>query len=785
MSDPFDLDSTPPSDEGAEVKDDAPPLGEAVPLSQQAQQARAGGEASVGGIDAAAMLDDLNDAQREAVLAEDGALLLLAGAGTGKTRALSTRIAYKIATGQAYPSQVLAVTFTNKAALEMRQRIGSLLGSAVEEMPWLGTFHSLSSRILRRHAELVGLTDKFSILNADDQLRYFKQILKSENIDDKRYPARLIAGIIDRWKNRGYYPDEVPTSEASHFANGHAIQIYSIYQNRLKTLDIADFGDLIMHAVHILRDHKDVLAEYQKKFKHILVDEYQDTNVVQYLWLRLLALGHSNICCVGDDDQSIYGWRGAEIENILRFEKDFAGAKTIKLEQNYRSSPHILAAASGLIKSNEGRLGKTLWTDRKDGEKIFLRGCYDGEEEARLIGDDIEAHHRAKRDLNEISILVRAGFQMREFEDRFITLGLPYRVIGGPRFYERAEIRDANAYLRLIQHPSDDFALERIINRPRRGLGNVALQTLTSAARAMETNLFQAAQTLITTDELKPAARNALQSFIRAVERWQQRATEMTHTELAELVLDESGYIAMWQADKSPEAPGKLENIKEMVSSMGDFENLAGYLEHIALVMEAQSNDSGDEKVSLMTLHAAKGLEFDIVFLPGWEEGVFPHQRSLDEEGTRGLEEERRLAYVGITRAKQLVTISFAGNRNLHGRWINATPSRFIDELPCDHVQVNDDAHIPSPITHRATSATHATPIKEAWQRNPAQTIEGKAVSSSASAAQSVDYKRGERVFHQKFGYGHIEVVDGNKLAIAFDKAGRKKVLADYVEKHG
>ncbi|MEC9139092.1 MAG: UvrD-helicase domain-containing protein, partial [Pseudomonadota bacterium] len=542
---------------------------------------------------------------RAAVLAEDGPLLLLAGAGTGKTRALTTRIAHKIATGQAWPSQILAVTFTHKAAREMKERISLLMGETVEGMGWLGTFHSISVRILRRHAELVDLRPDFTILDTDDQIRLTKQIIQAENIDEKRWPARQMAGLIDRWKNRGWSPEDVPDSESGFFANGLGGKIYTQYQQRLKILNATDFGDLLLECLRLFRESDAVLVEYQNKFKHILVDEYQDTNAVQYLWLRLLAQAHNNVCCVGDDDQSIYGWRGAEVDNILRFERDFAGAQVIRLERNYRSTPHILAAASGLIAANEGRLGKELWTDLTEGEKVVVRGVWDGDEEARLTGDDIEAYQRAGDALNEIAILVRASFQMREFEDRFIALGVPYRVIGGPRFYERAEIRDANAYFRLIAQADDDLAFERICNKPRRGLGNVALQTLHDAARRQNTSLYRAATQLVQTEELKPAARRALNGFIQSVERWRGLVPSMTHTELAELVLDESGYTAMWQADKSPEAPGKLENLKELVRSMDEFENMAGYLEHISLVLDAQTQEN-DDKVSLMTLHAAK-----------------------------------------------------------------------------------------------------------------------------------------------------------------------------------
>jgi DNA helicase-2/ATP-dependent DNA helicase PcrA len=779
-NDPFDL--------GADAPPPAPqPQGGSI-----SERASAAGQARR----IEPLLDGLNDEQNAAVTADDGPLLLLAGAGTGKTRALTTRIAYKIATQQAWPSQILAVTFTNKAAREMKERIGHMLGETVEGMPWLGTFHSLSAKILRIHAELVDLRPDFTILDTDDQIRLLKQLIQAENIDEKRWPARQMAILIDRWKNRGWMPENVPEGEAGFFANGLGGKLYADYQKRLKILNATDFGDLLLECLRLFRENEAVLSEYQQRFKHILVDEYQDTNAVQYLWLRLLAQGHNNICCVGDDDQSIYGWRGAEVDNILRFEKDFEGAQVIRLERNYRSTPHILGAASGLIAANESRLGKTLWTDsNEDGEPVKVRGVWDGEEEARMTADDIEAYQRSGQALNEMAVLVRASFQMREFEDRFISLGIPYRVIGGPRFYERAEIRDANAYLRLIAQIDDDLAFERICNKPRRGLGNVAMQTLQNAARGQGKSLFRMAEEIIDTEELKPAARRALTGFVRAVTHWRSLVDTMTHTELAELVLDESGYTAMWQADKSPDAPGKLENLKELVRSMEEFETLTGYLEHISLVMEA-ANDDNEDKVSIMTLHAAKGLEFESVFLPGWEEGLFPHQRSLDESGTKGLEEERRLAYVGITRAKQRATISFAGNRRTHGQWNSALPSRFIDELPQDHVEVAESDHAVGGFSNQSrfsndfSTSSYNSPgwqraqnNRSSYKQSAPPTINARAepvVSSMSSSA----FKRGERIFHQKFGYGRIEAIEGNKLTVAFEKAGTKKVLDNYVEKH-
>ncbi len=780
-NDPFDL--------GADAPGPTAPQAGGGSISQKAAQA---GQARR----LEPLLGGLNEEQGAAVTAEDGPLLLLAGAGTGKTRALTTRIAYKIATQQAWPSQILAVTFTNKAAREMKERIGSMLGETVEGMPWLGTFHSLSAKILRIHAELVDLRPDFTILDTDDQIRLLKQLIKAENIDEKRWPARQMAILIDRWKNRGWLPENVPEGEAGFFANGMGGKLYADYQKRLKILNAADFGDLLLECLRLFRENEAVLSEYQQRFKHILVDEYQDTNAVQYLWLRLLAQGHNNICCVGDDDQSIYGWRGAEVDNILRFEKDFEGAKVIRLERNYRSTPNILGAASGLIAANETRLGKTLWTDsNEDGEPVKVRGVWDGEEEARLTADDIEAHQRDGQKLNEMAVLVRASFQMREFEDRFISLGIPYRVIGGPRFYERAEIRDANAYFRLIAQIDDDLAFERICNKPRRGLGNVAMQTLQTAARGQGKSLFRTAEEIIDTEELKPAARRAMTGFVRAITHWRSLVDTMTHTELAELVLDESGYTAMWQADKSPDAPGKLENLKELVRSMEEFETLTGYLEHISLVMEAANNDNED-KVSVMTLHAAKGLEFETVFLPGWEEGLFPHQRSLDESGTKGLEEERRLAYVGITRAKKRATISFAGNRRTHGQWNSALPSRFIDELPEKHVEIAESEHAAGGFSNQSrfsndfSGSSYNSPGWQRAQQNRGSykqgtppTINARA-ESVVSSMNSSAYKRGERIFHQKFGYGRIEAIEGNKLTVAFEKAGVKKVLDSYVEKH-
>ncbi len=754
-------------------------------------------------------LEGLNPGQLEAVETLDGPVLVLAGAGTGKTRVLTTRIAHIVATGRARHFEILAVTFTNKAAREMRERVGKLVGGDAEGMPWLGTFHAICVKILRRHAELVGLKSSFTILDVDDQIRLLKQLIEAEKIDAKRWPARQLAGLIDGWKNRGLMPDKVPAGEAYAYANGRGAEIYAAYQKRLKELNAVDFGDLLIECLRLFRENADVLETYQKRFRYMLVDEYQDTNVAQYLWLRLLAQGPSNICCVGDDDQSIYGWRGAEVDNILRFDKDFPGAKVIRLEQNYRSTSHILSAASGLIGHNKGRLGKTLVTDRGEGAKLEVACHWDDAEEARSVGEAIEALQRGGAALASMAILVRASFQMRAFEDRFITMGLPYRVIGGPRFYERQEIKDAIAYLELAQNPAHDLKFERVINVPKRGLGDQTLAEITRHSRSREVALMQAARELSETEELKPKARNALRGFIGQMDRWRGLVPTMPHTELAELILDESGYTAMWQNDKNPQSESRLENLKELVRFMGSFETLAGFLEHVSLVMDIDQDEAGD-RVSLMTLHAAKGLEFDTVFLTGWEEGLFPHQRSLEENGEAGLEEERRLAYVGITRAKKLAKISFTQNRRVHALWQSQLPSRFVDELPEAHVDVREQtgpysgfggyggyaksrfdepaAGFASPYTtpgwQRAKeSYARQSPQERADARRRAQPklIEGEIVASSSK--ESGAFAVGDRVFHSKFGYGAVLVVDGNKLTVAFDKAGEKKVVESFLER--
>jgi DNA helicase-2/ATP-dependent DNA helicase PcrA len=853
--------------------DEEPPPRPAKP--QPAPQRPAGG-ANAGGLAARAMaarqgavpkpsyLEGLNPEQLRAVETLDGPVLVLAGAGTGKTRVLTTRIAHILATGRAFPSQILAVTFTNKAAREMRERIAHLAGEAVEGMPWLGTFHSIGVKFLRRHAELVSLRSDFTILDTDDVIRLLKQLIQAEGLDDKRWPARQFAQMIDNWKNKGLDPNQIPEGDSRAFANGKGRALYTAYQNRLISLNACDFGDLLLHPIRVLKNNPDILADYQNRFRFILVDEYQDTNTAQYMWLRLLAQRPSsrspvskaptaegrasdgwpgdfspapaersrdsgdsvsankvNICCVGDDDQAIYGWRGADVDNILRFEKDFPGAAVIRLERNYRSTAHILGASGHLIAHNEGRLGKTLFTERHDpdDEKVKVHASWDSEEEARAIGEEIEQLQRQKHNLNDMAILVRASFQMREFEDRFVTLGLNYRVIGGPRFYERLEIRDALAYFRLVCQPADDLAFERIINTPKRGLGDTTVRHLHDYARARNIPMLAAAIDMVETEELKPKARKSLFDVVSAFKRWQQLLETTPHTELAEQILEESGYTDMWKADKTAEAPGRLENLKELVRSMDSFESMRGFLEHVSLIMDAEQNENMDA-VSIMTLHSAKGLEFDTVILPGWEEGLFPHQRALDEGGRNGLEEERRLAYVGLTRAKKRLHIWFVSNRRIHGLWQSTIPSRFLDELPEDHVEVAEveqsyggygrnpygqsrfDRQEPfssgysSPGWQRAQQNRNDA-TRNNWGNRSGVSVErigygeagptGRVIQGELVAKSKVDtpsaFAIGDRVFHIKFGNGNVSGIEGNKLTIDFDRAGQKRVLDGFVER--
>lgn len=735
------------------------------------------------------LLATLNPEQQQAVQATDGPILVLAGAGTGKTRVLTTRIAYILLNKLAWPGEILAVTFTNKAAREMSERIDFLLGTGGQQaasamsprsgdpsesqqarrgsvLNWMGTFHSIGVRIIRRHAERLGLTSSFTILDEDDQLRLLKAILAQQNIDEKSLPPKLFHAIIQSWKDQGLTPDKVTDAGDLQAAGGQAVRIYKLYQERLRQLNACDFGDLILHMLTLFTEHQDVLAEYAKRFKYILVDEYQDTNIAQYLWLRLLASYHKNICCVGDDDQSIYSWRGAEVGNILRFERDYPNAKIVRLECNYRSTPHILAGASAVIANNRGRLGKTLWTPVKEGEQIRLKSVWDEGEEARYIGEEVEALQHTSVSLKDMAILVRAGFQTRAFEERFLTLGVPYRVIGGLRFYERQEIRDAVAYLRIIASPSDDLAFERIINIPRRGIGQATMQQLHTTARSLNTSLYNATIHLLKTGDIKGKLAAALDKFIRDCERWRAQLDTLSLPEVVDLVLDESGYRPMWQQDKSPEAAGRLENLKELSRALGDFENLGAFLEHVSLVTEAANADNSADMISLMTLHAAKGLEFEVIFLPGWEEGVFPHQRALDESGMKGLEEERRLAYVGMTRARKKLYISHAANRRIYNQWQSSIPSRFIAEIPPENIEQLSGGIYAAKNTGRN------------WKDEVAAILSG----ATSKRAEPV-FAKGIRIFHQKFGYGRILSVVGDHLEIEFEKAGHKKVLADFVKK--
>jgi DNA helicase-2/ATP-dependent DNA helicase PcrA len=720
-------------------------------------------------------LDGLNQAQRDAVESTEGPVLVLAGAGTGKTRVLTTRFAHILLSRRAFPNQILTVTFTNKAAREMRERVGKILGQPAEGL-WLGTFHALGARMLRRFADRVGLQSNFSILDSDDQLRLLKQVMEAAKVDAKRWPPKALMSTIQSWKDKGFMPGQVPADQDTDFANGRATALYAAYQARLVTLNAADFGDLLLLTVHLLKTDPEVLATYHRAFRYILVDEYQDTNLVQYYWLRLLAQEHKNICCVGDDDQSIYSWRGAEIENILKFERDFPGAKTVKLEANYRSTAPILAAASHLISHNEGRLGKTLHSGRNDsaGDNVEVVALWDSEEEARMVGGRVEQLRRSGNSLAEMAILVRAGFQTRAFEERMIQLGLPYRIIGGLRFYERAEIRDAIAYLRVLVQPADDLAFERIVNTPKRGVGDVSLQAMHERARSAGISLYAATAALVADGGLRGRLKEAMRSLLQNFDGWRRMLSESDHIVTLATMLDESGYTGMWKADKSPDAPGRLENLKELVRAMADFESLQGFLDHVSLVMENEEN-SDDAKLSMMTLHGAKGLEFDTVFLPGWEEGVFPNQRSLDEGGNKSLEEERRLAYVGITRARKLAIISHAANRRIYANWTSSIPSRFIEELPAEAVTHSGSAAINQ-------AAKLAAPVSfPLMARRPR---EADPWETTARPGREQKIPVGARVFHQKFGYGRVIAAHDDRLDIDFETSGEKRVLDRFVERH-
>lgn len=748
-----------------------------------------------------AYAERLNPPQRAAVLATEGPVLMLAGAGTGKTAALTARLAHLVATRRAYPSQILCVTFTNKAAREMRERVAHHLGPGAEGIPWLGTFHSICAKMLRRHAELVGLQSNYTIIDTDDQIRLLKQLINQADLDEKRWPAKQLAGLIDRWKNRGLNPNDLDATENEAYANGRGAALYGRYQARLKELNACDFGDLMLHMLNILRGHHDILADYQRRFRYIMVDEYQDTNAVQYLWLRLLAQEHKNICVVGDDDQSIYSWRGAEVANILRFEKDFPGTQVIRLEQNYRSTPHILGAAAGLIRANSQRHDKTLWTEVNGGDKVKVIGVWDAPEEARRVGEEIEGLEREGAALNKIAILVRAQYQTREFEDRFIQIGINYRIIGGFRFYERAEIRDALAYLRVIAQPQDDLAFERIHNQPKRGLGAKALEKMHQHARRMNLPLAAAALQLADSDELPARAANTIGGLMRQFMHWRETTETLTPSDLLRLVMEEAGYNAMLAADRTAESAGRAENLSELARAMEDYETLGDFLEHVSLVMDNERADEG-ETVTIMTIHAAKGLEFDNVFCVGWEEGVFPSQRAIDEGGRSSLEEERRLAYVAITRARRTCTILHAANRRIYGQWTSSIPSRFIEDLPEEHIdqetkltggaslwRANWSEH-EDPFAHVARDRPDRAQTRgPGWQRaltsgydtKPARVRENTRSAASFAAPARSDIAVGAMVAHDRFGTGCVIDQEGNKLTILFEDAGEKRVLDSFV----
>ena len=635
-------------------------------------------------------LNNLNKAQKEAVLYLNGPLLIVAGAGSGKTKVLTSRIAHIIKEKKAYPNQILSVTFTNKAAKEMQNRVSAILKTEAIGLSWLGTFHSICAKLLRKHAAAAGLNSNFSIIDQDDQVRLIKNICKAENIDIKQLAPKFILSIIDRWKNKGYYPDQVILNKKDIYEKT-IFPLYKIYQQKLLDLNACDFGDLILHCVNILEKNLDINKIYSNNFKYILVDEYQDTNFIQSKWLNLLVKKHKNICCVGDDDQSIYSWRGAEIKNFLEFDQVYKKSKVIRLEKNYRSSQNILSVASNLIANNQNRVGKTLKTTMEEGELVKLNCFKNGKDEAIGISDEIEKKLKKKYSLNNISILVRAIFQTREFEERFLKIGLPYRILGGIKFYERAEIKDCVAYLRLIHQDKDDLAFDRIVNNPKRSIGESTIKQIHEFSKKNSLTLELASKKLIELNLIKPKTKIGLSSFLNFVTKWRNDliVKKINHIKLLQNVLDESGYSAMLKNKKDLENENRLENIKELLSAMKEFDNLESFLEHVALATSIDQDWKG-EKVNLMTMHGSKGLEFDVVFLPGWEEGLFPHQKSIEEKGQSGLEEERRLAYVGLTRAKKLAFVSFSMNRFYQGDWIDSLASRFIDELPNENIEKNN-----------------------------------------------------------------------------------------------
>ncbi len=753
-------------------------------------------------------LNELNPEQKQAVTTTEGPLLVLSGAGTGKTKVLTARLAYILANMKANPWNCLVVTFTNRAAREMQNRARNLIGNIADSV-WMGTFHGIAVKILRRHAELVGLKSNFTILGEDDQRRLIKQLLEADGIDDKKYPPQSILDKIQLWKDKGLTADKIDDS----FRANVVTEVYKKYQARLLELNCVDFGDLLLYTLNILMSDAGVLDDYQTRFKYIMVDEYQDTNVTQYLFLRLICQKYRNLCCVGDDDQSIYSWRGAEIENILRFEKDFPDAKVIRLERNYRSTANILTAASALIRHNRDRLGKTLKVAenspaaRGDNSKIKVVSTYSGSEEAAYVADEIENLHRNGTGYSQMAVLVRTAAQTREFEEKFIAEAIPYQVIGGPKFYERAEIRDALAYLRVILQPADDLALERIINKPARGIGAKTIEKFENEARVNHISMFMAIEKMLKEGALSGKVKTNVSELINNFYQWRQTMNAVSPDDLAAQVLEDSGYMEMLKMDKSAEAEGRIENLKELINVMSDTEQyptLSDFMEHVSLVMDNDNNIDTD-KVMLITLHSAKGLEFDAVFLPGWEEGLFPHQRALDEGGGSALEEERRLAYVAMTRAKQKLYILTALNRRIYGQWQNNLPSRFINELPPANIEICNMAaayfgaaggyggswaeqHRSSSNWYNRSRQTEENVIRDSdrfsYVRDEDDGWSGsvwRAKQKARNAASATPV--GSRVFHETFGYGKVLKIEGNKLEIWFDQAGHKKLLKDYVRK--
>ena len=731
-------------------------------------------------------LGTLNKSQLEAVENTEGPNLVLAGAGTGKTRVLTTRVAHIIDNKLAFPSQILCVTFTNKAAREMSERIQNLVSVQMDRIPWIGTFHSIGAKIIRNHAEIIGLKPSFTILDKDDQLSLIKQILQSENLDQSKYVPKYIQSRIDQWKNKALNPDDIKADSLDNISDDKTLDIYKLYQQRLFQINCLDFGDLLLQCINLFKN-EDVLKRYSKNFKYILVDEYQDTNTAQYQWLKFLSSANQNICCVGDDDQSIYSWRGAEIDNMLRFEKDFGNTKTTRLEENYRSTNNILKSASSLISYNEARLGKELYSDQGKGDPVYIHLVNSSRDEATFVAQEIMKLRDKNPDLNNIAVLVRAVFQSREIEESLIKYSVPYRIIGGIRFYERAEIKDAVSYLRLVYENQDDVAFERAVMTPKRGIGEKSFNQIIEVSKNKQISLFKASKLLSGTDEVNKKASSSLDAFIKVIERGISMIETTQYSEILKVLLDESGYMNMLKNDKNVSAQTRIENIKELILAMEDYNSIEEFLEHVSLVTSIDENNE-DNKVNLMTLHAAKGLEYDFVFLPGWEEGLFPHQKTIDESGNKGIEEERRLAYVGITRARKTVNISSSMSRRFQNNWMPSLQSRFIEELDQDIIKMVN--HI----------SDHLDKFDDFDEFNQDFDFKPKRISLNSSKGSGyrtvlnmeeenvkdinddIILQIGQLVKHKKFGVGKIQDIDGSNAVVDFDKHGKKKLISDFLK---